>query len=88
MDVRTTCRSCGARIVWVVSSRGKPMPIDAEPSANGNLFLSHPIVPGQSVARVVTGRTREALRACGEAFISHHATCPQARQWRRKNGEA
>lgn len=36
----TTCRHCGARIRWVVTAkRGKPMPLDAEPSPEGNVVL-------------------------------------------------
>ena len=32
----TTCRHCGARIRWVVTAkRGKPMPLDADPTPEG-----------------------------------------------------
>jgi hypothetical protein len=85
------CRSCHAPIRWVVSgSTGRLMPIDAEPCPNGNLRvrekLSH---RGHTVhlADVVSGEELEALRARGEAFLSHHATCPQGRQWQRRNSK-
>lgn len=33
------CRSCSARIVWAVTSRGRPMPVDAEPHPDGDIRL-------------------------------------------------
>lgn len=81
----TQCRSCGANIRWVISdSTGKVIPIDADASAKGNLRMLKTLSQnGQAVVVVVSGAEREALRARGEAFMSHFATCPQGPQWRR-----
>lgn len=77
------CRSCGALIRWVTSGRtGKRMPIDAEPSLSGNLRLK--VLVGVVTALVVpAGPERSRLRSEDGAYISHHATCPDGRAWRR-----
>jgi hypothetical protein len=51
------CRSCGAAIVWMVTSRGKQMPVDAQTVG----------VPDVKP-------------------VSHFATCPQAKKWRKGDG--
>ena len=75
-----TCRSCPAKVIWAVTERDKPMPVDAEPAAGGNLALetNH---NGRVMSRVVPAHLafgRSDLR------LSHFATCPQADQWRRR----
>jgi len=80
----TQCRSCSALIRWVVSENGVHMPIDAAPSDNGNLYLYKADVGGRCCAQVMVGRKRDDLRRIGRLYISHHATCPQGREWRRK----
>lgn len=84
----TRCRTCGARIIWAVSgSTHRPMPLNAKPSAEGNLRLRTDLGPGMApIVEVVSGAEREALRTRGEAFVSHYATCPQASKWRRPRG--
>jgi hypothetical protein len=34
----TTCRSCPARIRWVTTLAGKPMPLDWDPTPDGNVI--------------------------------------------------
>lgn len=67
------CRSCGAEIVWVVTSTGARMPLDAEPNPDGNVELvnGRAIVHGQPPAFVH-----------GPIHMPHHATCPDAEEWR------
>lgn len=74
----TACRSCGAPIRWARTANGKAMPLDPDPSPNGNLALD-----GETV--IVCGKTAaEQRRANGEAlYLSHFATCPQAASHRR-----
>ena len=36
---RVPCSSCGADMVWATTVSGKPIPIDPEPVANGNIEL-------------------------------------------------
>jgi hypothetical protein len=73
------CRSCGADIVWCQTGKGKAMPVDAEPCADGNVAITASQVPGQlPFANVLTPPTLglEALHK------SHFATCPDADRWR------
>jgi hypothetical protein len=73
----STCRSCGAEIRWAVSmSTGRRMPIDAEPTPDGNVLL-HPGGGATVLAAgvpVPVGRSR---------YTSHFATCPHANTHRR-----
>lgn len=72
------CKSCGAAIVWALSSTtGKRMPVDAEPTKQGNVILSGDS-PDLS-ARVQGGPLDD-----GSGHLSHFVTCPQRDQWRRK----
>ncbi len=85
-----TCRSCGASIVWTVTEKGKKMPVDAEPTLDGNIVLIHKEVGKPPIARYEDKRekaTRQDERidpAARTRFISHFVTCPQAKKWRKK----
>ena len=70
----TTCRSCGAVIVWATTVGGKHMPLDAEPAPAGNVYLDE-----QRVAHVL----RRGEQPTGETFTAHHATCPDGQAWKR-----
>lgn len=67
-----TCKRCGARIEWRRNDRtGKPAPIDAEPSPNGNILLV-----GEGTYRVL-GKERDLFTDPGEPLhLNHFATCP------------
>lgn len=73
------CSSCGAPILWARTAKGKQMPIDAEPTADGNVLLH----PGGRLA-VVNGPLEVLrLRAVGTALhLSHFVTCPNAAEHR------
>lgn len=66
------CRSCGAEIVWAITTSGKRMPIDAAPVPNGNVTL-----------RDDGGDAPTALVGKGGTHVSHYATCSEAKQWRK-----
>lgn len=74
-----TCRSCGARIRWVITSKGHRMPLDPNPHPQGN------VVPqGQSITVL------EPLAVVlpepptdRPAWRSHFATCPNAAKHRK-----
>jgi hypothetical protein len=78
----SSCRDCGASIVWAVTEAGARMPVDFAPVAGGRLELyielfpdGSPVEPG--VQRV---RTRPADRPAGSpAWWSHWATCSHRR---------
>lgn len=71
----STCRSCGAEIIWALTDSGKRMPVDAEPVEGGNLRL----IPDGDVVRV------EVVMGGGAPLQHrpHFATCPEADIWRR-----
>lgn len=77
----STCASCGASVVWVLTVRGVRMPVDAVPSPDGTLRLVG--VPPTAIA---VGRTVDLLDTTddGVRHVSHFATCPNADQHRRK----
>jgi len=79
MEVKQ-CKSCGASIIWMRTSKGKMIPIDAET-----------VRPGDETTGGVLAATGSALAATGGALavympgihVSHFATCPHAKQWRK-----
>lgn len=68
----TPCRSCRAPVRWVVTSKGKKMPIDDEPAPNGNIEIQ------KGVAVYVRAEENVAR------FWSHFATCADATGWRQR----
>jgi hypothetical protein len=75
------CRSCSAPIIWATSSGGRPMPVDAEITEDGNVELS--MQPGLYVGPVATVVTEPTLFGKPRRK-AHFATCPVAEQWRRR----
>lgn len=66
----TSCKSCGAAIVWAKTcERGKSMPLDAQMVIGGNVKLT------EGVAVVV--------RPGDGDHVSHFATCPNANKHRK-----
>jgi hypothetical protein len=63
------CRSCGARIEWAETERGKRVPFDGE------------IVATRSQGNPITGRVIEYVDT--GVTPSHFETCPDAKTWRR-----
>lgn len=71
----TTCRSCGAPIIWAITESGKRIPIDAGPTAEGNIELK-----GER-AHVLA---RDEVRwPDTRYYTSHFVTCPHAAQHRK-----
>lgn len=72
----STCKSCGAEVIWKVTEGGKKTPIDAEPCEDGNLFFfgsgAHPV-----------SMIKPGLKFDGPRYKSHFATCPNAKQHRK-----
>jgi hypothetical protein len=68
----TSCRACGAPIIWARTGSGKAMPLDAQPNPAGNVELT-----GDSCKVWGTAHDwpEDQLR-----YMPHHATCPN---WRR-----
>lgn len=80
------CRSCPAKVIWTETINGKRMPLDYEPTKDGNIILGvrHGKVP---LALVQTQQQLERLREKGELlYTSHFVTCPQSKAWRKTKG--
>ena len=85
-----TCRSCNQKILWVQTEArphkpSKPMPLDPVPTEKGNVII---IMGDKAEAHTETMDERAARLKATEpaarvAYMSHHATCPQGRRWRR-----
>jgi hypothetical protein len=69
-----TCRSCGAQIVWAVTEAGKRMPVDPEPSPDGNVEL----IGSPEHPRAVVHGTRPLFGP--PLHLAHFVTCTN---WRR-----
>jgi hypothetical protein len=84
----TACRSCGAEIVWAVTTEGRRMPVDAQPVDGGNLLLTpadHRRPAGEPTATVVGKRAQPTLFGDdGPRYVSHFVTCPDAARHRRR----
>ena len=65
----STCRSCGAEIVWAITEAGKRIPLDAEPERR--FVLTTDLATNDQTARSTA------------TYISHFATCPNAAEHRR-----
>jgi hypothetical protein len=77
MQEQSTCRSCGAAIVWRTHAHtARRAPLDAAPSAQGNCRL----LPDGATYEVVS---RGEVGAPG-LHTNHFTTCPNAAQWSRR----
>lgn len=81
---RNRCEHCNGLLLWARTRLDRAMPLDAEPSDNGNVLVTE--VAGQFRAEVIGKRaTAAALRAAGHRTHVHHAvTCPYASRWHSK----
>lgn len=74
------CRSCGAKILFLRTPKGKWLPVDAEPHDEGTV-LNVPRRGGDPLARVFT--LAEIKRRGGQAYRPHFQTCPNADEHRK-----
>lgn len=76
------CFSCGAEIVWAVTTKGNRMPVDAQPSSDGNILLERR-PDGALIAVVSEPGGLELPGLAAPRYKSHFATCPNASEHRR-----
>ena len=69
----SNCRSCSAPIIWARTTRGKAIPLDAQPTSLGNIEIS------DGHATYVTADVNVIV----PRYISHFATCPDAKEHRK-----
>ena len=74
------CNSCHAEAWWAVTTNGKPMLVDQHPVEGGNLVISARTAKGVEVRVLRKGEDP------GEepTYRSHFASCPNAREHRRR----
>lgn len=78
------CRSCGAEIFWQKMKSGKVMPVNAKPIpfwADSTAKASIVTTTGDVVKCRLSGERDEVT---GFGYVSHFATCPNARGHRKK----
>lgn len=76
------CNYCRALLLWPVTGRGVAIPVDAEPSPNGNVL----ILAGS--AGVLGPRKAAAARATGQQLHLHHRlSCPFVNRWTTTSGK-
>lgn len=74
------CRACGASMIWGKWPNGRGVPLDAEPSADGNIRLQR-----DGSAEILKGVQLAPARQRKERlFITHFATCPNADSFRKE----
>ena len=78
-----TCKSCGASIRWVITTKLKKMPCDPDPirftpAGGPETFVTRE-------GKVERGKRNPQGSKVG--FISHFATCPQADRFRKKSNQ-
>ena len=74
----SACRSCGAPIKWARTPKGRRIPLDPDPVPDGNIVLRGGVahVDGPAAGGFFDD-------GAGERYVSHFATCPNARSHRR-----
>ena len=80
----STCRGCGAPIIWIRTSGGKSMPCDPEVKTywQSPTGLHKIVTPnGEVVSASLEG---DPQTATGIGYTSHFATCPQAGKFRKR----
>lgn len=77
------CSSCKSPIRWVKMESGKRNPLDAEPTAKGNVIVEGGA--GQERGVVLSGDELAHARETREPlYLSHFASCPYAATHRRR----
>lgn len=78
------CNSCSAEIIWATTEQGAKMPLDAVPTATGNVQLVADRAYVLSIGQisVLTNEEKAGLRE------THFATCPNAGRHRSKKPTA
>lgn len=73
------CRSCDALVYWAVTRGDRKIPVDIEPTANGNIwFATDP--DGNEFAEFMSKHNTPPEGT--PLHVSHFGTCPQRDQWR------
>lgn len=82
MATTSECRSCRAKIIWAVTTKGRPIPIDLEPVADGNITLERRGPSWRPLPPLATN-TKPDTPPDSLRYKSHFATCPAAAKFRK-----
>ena len=84
----TTCKACGAAIIWIRTRAGRSMPCNADAK-------NYIVKPGGSAKIVTPGGDvisaeiiRNPSEASGWGYTPHWSTCPAADNFKRKGGKS
>lgn len=80
------CRSCRAIITWALTENDKKIPVDAAPTADGNITLTREDGLDDHGKPILRARVFPHVDAAPEGAVlykSHFATCPNASGHRR-----
>ncbi len=78
-----TCNSCGSPVQWATTDTGKQMPVDVAPADTGNVRVYRDDW-GKVRSHTLKQDELQAARDAGEPlYLSHFATCPNAKRHRR-----
>lgn len=93
MNEPAACSKCGAPILWCATVNGKMQPLDLQPDPTGNILLTEEYRQTDrgvlQQCRVVTKAERESLfPPAGDRYMPHHATCPNAEEFRKPKRKA
>lgn len=77
----TPCRGCAAPIRWLMTPKGKRMPVDAEPVKYEDHIMELLVFEDGTVTRATV---YNSLRGTGNFYTAHWATCPCAGTFRRQ----
>ena len=73
---KANCKSCGAAILWAQTPKGKWIPLDAEPSPEGQMFIN-------CIGLAARLSAEELTAFLENRYMPHHATCPNAASYRK-----
>ena len=84
----TTCKSCGAKIVWIKTQNGRSMPCNEEQVEYQKNYRGAALIvtkDGEVVRGNIIKEGGSALVPIvdGIGYVSHFATCPNADKHRR-----
>lgn len=83
MNPTGRCRSCEAPIVWAVTAAGRAMPLDPDPTPDGNVVSDGRDEQGR-VQVIVFAKPADVPADRPLRYASHFVSCPDADQHRRK----
>jgi hypothetical protein len=76
------CGSCQQEIRWVTTENGRYMPLDPQPTKDGNVVKVASDAPNEALAHVL--RKDEEPPVGTQRFTAHWVTCPNADKHRKR----